>query len=122
MFVWRLPQSAKPPWNQPHVRPLAPSRSPTFRPPISAVRKPALHLSKSGRSSPNTVPGPCVVGTPGVFAVEKGVGHPAAGTLIVLPPPHMAPNVLPLIRFNAPGVEGPYPVLNALSLIAKRWA
>src|SRR5215471_10277021 len=113
-------QSAKPPWNQPQVMPLALSRSPTFLPPISATDWVVLQLSKNGRSSLKIVPRPCGAGTPGVLAVENSAGH--FGALIVAPPPQMAPKVLPLIRFSAPGVEGPYPVLNELSLIAKRWA
>src|SRR6516165_3354271 len=102
MFVWVWVQLANPPWNQPHVRPWAFSRSPTFLPPISAVDWPGWsQLSKKGRSSPKTVPGPCGAATPGLLAVENVVGH--LGALIVLEPPQIAPNVLPLIRFSAPG-------------------
>src|SRR5258707_8108827 len=117
MFACACAQFANPPWNQPQVRPFAFSRSPTFWPPISAVDWVVSQLSNQGRSSPKTVPGPCGATTPGWFAVENSVAH--FGALIVDEPPQMAPNVLPLTRFSAPGLDGPYPVLNELSLIEK---
>src|SRR5947207_2163299 len=115
--VWA--QLAKPPWNQPQLRALAFRRSPTLRPPTWAEPR-VSQLSKFGCGSPNTVPGPCAATTPGWLAVENVDAH--AGAPIVDVGPQITPNVLPLIRFRAPGLDGPYPVPNELSLIEKRWA
>jgi hypothetical protein len=79
-------QSAKPPWNQPHVVPLALSRSPIFLffGSVDVVVSRVSHLSPVGCGSPMTV----------VLAVTAG--------LVVV-----KPWVCPATRLSAPGVEGP---------------
>src|SRR6516162_439200 len=82
----------KPPWNQPHVMFCLFSRSPTLVPDIAAFGALATvqsSLAASGRGSPITVP---FETTPAMSGV-------------------VAPCVCPLIRFNAPTVEGPKFVL-----------
>src|SRR5437660_10074993 len=105
--------------NQPQVRLPAFSRSPTLRPPICAVPR-VSHLSKKGCGSPNTVPVPWGATTPGLLAVEKPGGQAGELKTLACRLPQVAPKVLPLTRLSAPGVDGPEPLLNELSLIAKR--
>jgi hypothetical protein len=86
-----------------------------LRPPIAAEPR-LVQLSKNGCGSPMTVPGPWLAGVPGLLFVELIVGQ--AGALMADEDAQTAPKVFPLTRFKAPGEEGPYPVLNELSLIA----
>src|SRR5262249_8296414 len=89
----------KPPWNQPHVMCCLFRRSPTFVPDIAAFAAVAIVQSSfaaTGRGSPMIVPLSTLPALSGV-----------------------APWVWPLIRFNAPGVDGPNVELYELSLIAK---
>src|SRR5215470_3667261 len=111
----------KPPMNHPHVTPCSLSKSPTFRPVIvmyvrafaGAAGDGNVQSSNAGegRGSPMTEPTP----VPSI-----AVTLPAA--LPVRPErsgASDAPWVCPEIRLSAPGVEGPNPVLNERSLIAK---
>src|SRR5215467_482072 len=111
----------KPPWNHPQVTPCSLSKSPTFRPlnvmnvrgAAGAAGDGSVQSSNSGegRGSPVTEP------------------TPVASIAVTLPPAlpvrpersgaSIAPWVCPEIRLTAPGVEGPNPVLNERSLIAK---
>src|ERR1700694_1470266 len=108
MFVCVEPHAAmpptfavgvKPPWNQPQVTCLALSSSPMFVP-LMAMVEPDEHWSWAGSASPYTVP---LLVTPDSTA---GV----------------TPWVCPETRLSTPGVDGPKPVLNELSLIANRCA
>src|SRR6185312_3897904 len=92
------PVGRKPPSNQPHVRCLALSRSPTFWPDIVTVPLAQSSSAVDGSGSPITVP----------------FSTPLAATV--------APCVWPLTRSSAPTVEGPKFVPNELSLSAKCWA
>ena len=86
------PQSANPPWNQPHVIPLAFSRSPTFLPDIVTVLSmPATQSSSAGRRR------------------RSGSGHNLLGR-VPARDRLLAPCVWPEIRLSAPGVDGPNPV------------
>src|SRR5271165_5779444 len=92
-----------PPSNQPHVNPLALSKSPTFLPVIAKVGAPEA-ISPVGSASDISVPTPP---GPGATSITVSV---IAGD---------APCVCPEIRFSAPGVEGPVTVPYELSLIEK---
>src|SRR5262249_56840013 len=100
----------KPPWNHPHVTWCAFRRWPVLWP-VTMVTCDAVAIVQSssaadGRGSPMIVP-ICVVGSMAVTLPDA------------LPRVSIAPHVCPATRFSAPGVDGPNPVLNESSLIAK---
>src|SRR5919201_1556961 len=98
-------QFLKPPWNQPHVTPLALSRSPMFL----LLGSIEVLTSRVSQMSPAGCGAPILV-VFGVTAMPKAV---ASGE---------KPCVCPETRLMAPGLEGPKTVLNELSLMAKVWA
>ena len=105
-------QSRKPPSNQPQVTPWSLSRSPTLRPPIATASR-LEQMSNNGCESPRMVLVPCGCDVPGV--AERSGGQGGGGGFASGGPkapafPQMTPNVFPLARLSAPGVEGPKPV------------
>src|SRR5271169_597949 len=107
MLLWAVLQTAlvvpvelvlgaNPPWKKPHVIPALLRRFPMFWPDMAAVA-PAEQSSKVGSRS--------LMSTPLATEVEF--------------PVTVAPAVSPETRLRAPGVDGPYPVPNELSFIAK---
>src|SRR5262249_58443085 len=87
-------EGRKPPWNHPHVMPLAFKRSPTFVPDIVMVSR-VEQSSKKGCGSPTTEPS--TVSGPARLAGEAPLVWPPAGG-------------------GAPGVEGPDGVCYWVSL------
>ena len=107
----------KPPWNQPHVMPLALSRSPMLRP-VALTRwlTPCAEQSSSkGCGSPIIEPTP-ETGSGSMSAPAGGTGAP------VVESTSMKPWVLPDTRLIAPGVDGPKLLPKKRSDIAKFWA
>src|ERR671937_2234783 len=94
-------QSRKPPSNQPHVTPLAFSRSPTFL----LFGSTDLDVSRVSQMSPAGCGSPIIV----PFAVTAGLVC-------------AKPCVCPETRLIAPGLDGPKTVLKELSLIANACA
>src|SRR5215472_8141329 len=111
----------KPPWNHPHVMPCSLSKSPTFRPVIVMYDRAAAGAAGEGnvqssnagegRGSPVTEPTP-MASIAVTFPAAPPVRPERSGASI-------APWVCTETRLTAPGVEGPNPVLNERSLIAK---